>query len=330
MITVNFRRMGDTGIECSVLGLGTGRLASAGGGLSRANAEKLIGVAEGCGINLIDTADSYAQGECEKIIGSALQGKRGRFIIITKAGYTFAALGGGLRLIKPLVKRALKYFQSGKNLASSIRSNVSRQNFAPEAIHNSINASLRRFRSDYIDIFLLHSPPAGVLLDETLFDLLRRVKQAGKIRHFGVSTPEREVLELALRVPALSVVQTPVNPTQPANRNVLPELHKAKMGVVANQIFLSGKLLDSDAQNGTNDLQKLKNSLTSLAAAHRVSLNRLLIEFALSQPGVATILTGTTNPTHLKQNVADVVTPGVLSAEELSQLMELDALDPKS
>src|SRR5579884_1551453 len=177
MVFMNFRRLGETGIECSVVGLGTGRLASAAIGLSRSNAQKLIGVAEDCGINLIDTADSYAQGECEQIIGTALQGKRDRFILITKAGFSITVLGGGLRLMKPLAKRLLKHFRGGKNLASNIRSNVSRQNFAPDAIHKSIDASLQRLRTDYLDVFLLHSPPADVLLDEKLFELLRRLKQ---------------------------------------------------------------------------------------------------------------------------------------------------------
>src|SRR5580692_7208676 len=112
---MQFRRLGDSDINCSVIGLGTGRLASVSGGISRADAGRLIGVAEDCGINLIDTADSYAQGECEKIIGAALQGKRGKFILTTKAGHSFTALGGGLRVLKPMAKQVLKYFKGGKS-----------------------------------------------------------------------------------------------------------------------------------------------------------------------------------------------------------------------
>ena len=58
-----FRPFGDTGINCSIIGLGTGRLASVSGGISRSGAGRLLGVAEDLGINLIDTADSYGQGE---------------------------------------------------------------------------------------------------------------------------------------------------------------------------------------------------------------------------------------------------------------------------
>jgi aryl-alcohol dehydrogenase-like predicted oxidoreductase len=327
---MNFRRMGDTGIECSVIGLGTGRLASAAGGLSRAAAGRLLGVAEDCGINLIDTADSYAQGECEKTIGAALQGKRSRFIVVTKAGYSFSTLGGGLRLLKPLAKRVLKYFKGGKKLAGNVRANVSRQDFNPVTIENSINASLQRLRTDYLDVFLLHSPPAQVLADVKLFDLLRRLKQEGKIRQFGVSSPEHAVLERALRVPGLAIIQTPVNPVHAATRNLFPEFQKAKIGVIANQIFLSGKLIDAAycGADEEKELYRLKGGLGSFAAPLGAPLNRLLIEYALSQPGVASILTGTTNPAHLKQNVAYALSPPVLSPNDLSRLEKMEAVVP--
>jgi aryl-alcohol dehydrogenase-like predicted oxidoreductase len=317
-------------MECSVIGLGTGRLASAAGGLSRAKASKLIGTAEDCGINLIDTADSYAQGECEKIIGAALKGKRGRFIIVTKAGYNFSAIGGGLRLIKPLAKRVFKYFKVGKTLAGNVRSNVSRQNFDPDTIRNCIDASLQRLATDYLDVFLLHSPPVHVLANEELFDLLRHLKQEGKIRHFGVSSPDPVVLEGAFRVFNLSVIQTPVNPAQTATRNLFSEFQKVKIGIIANQIFLSGKLLDSAAQNGDDkkDFEKSKTALSSFAAARGISLSRLLIQYALAQPGVISVLTGTTNPAHLKQNVSDAL--AALSAEDLSLLSGVEASLTKS
>jgi len=312
-----FRPLGATGINCSIIGLGTGRLASVSGGISRSGAGALLGVAEDLGINLIDTADSYAQGECEKRIGVALQGRRGKFIVTTKAGYCFSALGGGLRLIKPLAKRVLKYFKSGKNLASSVRSNVARQEFSSEAIRGCLEASLRRLQTDYVDIFLLHSPPAAVMADERLFELLRQFQKEGKLRHFGVSSPDATVLESALKINGLAVVQTPVNPAQPNHLSLLPKLQAAKIGVVANQIFLSGKLLPRGKNAEEKEFSDLKTKLASLAAKKRISLNRLLIEHALAQPGVVSVLTGTTKLEHLKQNVADALAPAVLSAGEM-------------
>lgn len=319
---MNLRLMGDTGLECSVIGLGTGRLASTTGGISRASAARLISTAQDCGINLIDTADSYGQGECEKVIGAAVQGKRDKFIIVSKAGYTFTAFGGGLRLLKPIAKKILKLLKGGgKQVAGSVRSNVSRQNFSRQAIENSIHASLQRLGTDYLDVFLLHSPPVQVMSDETLFELLRRLKQQGKIRHFGVSSPEPAVAEAALREPGFAVIQMPLSPLHSPVQNALPQLQQSKIGVMANQIFLSGKLLEPGA-NADVQLQKQKAALLAVASAKGISLNRLAIEYALSRPGVSCVLTGTTNPEHLKQNIADALAPAVLTAEELSRLPE--------
>ncbi len=305
---MNFRPLGATGINCSIIGLGTGRMASVSGGVSRHSAAQLLATAEASGINLIDTADSYGQGECEKILGHALVGRRDKFFIVTKSGYCFSSLGGGLRLLKPLAKRVLKMFKGGKNLASSVRSNVSRQDFSPNTIRSNITASLQRLQTDYLDVFLLHSPPIHVMTDLPLFDTLRQMQREGKIRHFGVSATDLAVLEGALKIPGLAVVQTPLSPAQTATPALLPRLQSANLGVMANQIFLSGKLIGAaSGDDEQQEIARLKTSLTQLATAKKISLHRLLIQHALAQPGVSTVLTGTTRPEHLKQNVADAL-----------------------
>jgi aryl-alcohol dehydrogenase-like predicted oxidoreductase len=317
---MNFRRLGNTDINCSVIGLGTGRLASVSGGASRSAAQKLFAVAEECGINLIDTADSYGQGECEKIIGRALQGRRDKFIISTKAGYCFSSLSGGLRFIKPLAKRVLKAFKGGRNLAGSVRSSVSRQDFKPEAIRSGIEASLQRLQTDHIDLFLLHSPPMIAMEDAQLFEFLRALKQQGKIRHFGVSSQEAAVLQSAANIRGLSVVQTPINPLHAANASILATLANAGIGIIANQIFISGKVISVAASSDSEakEISAIKSRLKSLAGAKNISLNHLLIKYALGRPGVASALTGTSNAEHLKENVADALSAAALTAEEVS------------
>jgi aryl-alcohol dehydrogenase-like predicted oxidoreductase len=309
MTWMNFRSFGNTGINCSVVGLGTGRLASVAGGISRTAAAQLIGAAEDCGINLIDTADSYGQGECEKLLGHALQGKRSKFIVTTKAGYSFSGLSGGLRFIKPLAKKVVKYFKGGKNLTGAIRSNVSRQDFSVGTIRNGVESSLRRLQTDYLDIFLLHTPPLPVMAEPPLWDLLRQLQREGKIRHFGVSSHDPATLGRALQLPGLAAVQTPVNPLQAGQREILTRLQASNIGIVANQIFLSGKLLGSVVGSAAEEREhaSLIARLNSLAQQKGISLNHLLIKYALSRPGVVSVLTGTNSPEHLKRNVADAL-----------------------
>lgn len=322
MARMNFRSMGRTGLNCSVVGLGTGRLASVSGGISRTAAAQLIGAAEDCGINLIDTADSYGQGECEKILGQALQGKRGKFIVTTKAGYCFSGLSGGLRFIKPLAKKVLKYFKGGKNLTGAVRSNVSRQDFSVGAIRNGVESSLRRLQTDYLDIFLLHTPPLPIMAEQPLWNLLRQLQREGKIRHFGVSSHDPATLGSAMQLPGLAAVQTPVNPLQAGQLEILARLQTGNIGVVANQIFLSGKLLGSSATvtDEAREHAALIARLNSLAQQKGISLNHLLIKYALSRPGVVSVLTGTNSPEHLKQNVADALAAQpILSEAEITK-----------
>src|SRR4051794_35201591 len=99
------RRLGGTDLECSILGLGTGRLASVSAGISRADAARLIDTAADLGVNLIDTADSYAQGWSERLLGDLLRGRRDKFLVTTKAGYCFPDLPCALRLAGPFVKK---------------------------------------------------------------------------------------------------------------------------------------------------------------------------------------------------------------------------------
>jgi aryl-alcohol dehydrogenase-like predicted oxidoreductase len=325
---MNFRRFGNTDINCSIIGLGTGRLASVSGGISRAAAARLVGTAEDYGINLIDTADSYGQGECEKLLGHALQGKRNKFIVTTKAGYTFSGLSGGLRFIKPLAKRVLKYFKGGKDLAGAVRGNVSRQDFSGGAIRSCVEASLQRLQTDYLDIFLLHTPPLPIMAEQPLWDLLRQLQREGKIRHFGVSSHDTATLERALQLSGVAAVQTPVNPLQANQRGILTRLQAENIGVVANQIFLSGKFLGLQAASTNEERQnsELIARLNALAQKKGVSLHHLLIKYALGRPGVVSVLIGTNSPEHLKQNVADALSvEPILSEDEIARAIARSA-----
>ena len=288
------RRIGT--LDVSLLGLGTGRLASLGAGHSRADAERLLDVASELGVNLIDTADSYGTGACERLLGGLLKGRRDKFYIASKAGYTFADLPGPFRVLNPFAKKALQLL--GR-----------RQDFTPRHIRACVDASLGRLGLDCMDFFLLHTPPAGAMENLALLDVLRDVQGAGKIRHFGVSSDDLAVLEAAARTQGCVVAQTPVNPLPGgAHLAAAPALQAAGVGIVANQVFLSGKLVASSASGHVDELAK-KRGITRSA---------VLLGYAAAQPGVACVLSGTANVEHLRANAAAINTP--LSAEDCAHL----------
>ena len=302
-LTMQHRRLGDTDLECSVVGLGTGRLASVSAGVSSLRAGRLMDAAADLGINMIDTADSYAQGACERLLGDLLRGRRDRFLLATKAGYCFPDLPPALRMAAPFVKKIVN--------ALTRRT----QNFTPHAIERCVEASLKRLQTDRIDLFFLHTPDVRAMGNGALLEMLRGLKKQGKIRHFGVSSHDPEVLRAACRTEGVTAVQAPVNPCFRDTLAALPELNTARIGAVANRVFLSGKLLAP----GVDDAP-LRERIERLRSARGATASRLLMQFALAQPGVACALSGTTDAEHLKQNVADALDTGTFTREEIASL----------
>ena len=151
-MTMPFRRLGESGLQVSVLCLGTMMF---GDRTDAATAQRIIASAFDAGVNFIDTADAYAKGASETIVGPAIAPNRRRWILATKVGnvMTQKPHDGGL---------------------------------SRRWIMQACDDSLRRLATDYIDIYYLHIDDRDTPLDETIAavgDLIR----AGKIRYFGVS-----------------------------------------------------------------------------------------------------------------------------------------------
>ncbi|MDG2524011.1 aldo/keto reductase [Stenotrophomonas sp. HITSZ_GD] len=155
------RLLGRSGFKVPVLGFGAGTfggkgpLFSAWGDTGVAQARRMIDLCLDAGVNLFDTADVYSDGASEEILGAALQGRRDAVILSTKTG---------LRL------------GEGPNDAGASRWRLLR----------AVEASLRRLRTDYIDLLQLHAFDALTPLEETLSTLDDLVR-AGKVRYIGAS-----------------------------------------------------------------------------------------------------------------------------------------------
>ena len=162
-MTLPRRPLGTTGIEVSLVGLGTVKLGR-NTGLdvapfelpSLSDARRLIDSAWDLGINLLDTAAAY--GESEARLGALLAGNRQRWVLCTKAG---------------------EIHENGE----------SRYDFSAQAIRQSVETSLRRLRTDYLDVVLVHSDgrDMAILSDAEALDTLKDLKQAGAIRAVGFS-----------------------------------------------------------------------------------------------------------------------------------------------
>src|SRR5580658_5575286 len=152
---------GGSGLKVSVLSFGTGTFGGgneffkAWGETDVAEARRLIDICFEAGVNLFDTADIYSYGRSEEVLGKALEGKRDKALISTKATFRFG---------------------DGPNDVGSSRYHLRR----------SLEASLRRLNTDYVDIYHLHGFDALTPLEETL-DTLNKFVCEGKVRYIACS-----------------------------------------------------------------------------------------------------------------------------------------------
>ncbi|MEY3897269.1 MAG: hypothetical protein RLZZ214_2790, partial [Verrucomicrobiota bacterium] len=119
------------------------------------------------GVTVIDTADSYGSGDCERLIGKVLRGRRESFTIVTKAGYRLSNLPGPLQPLNQFLKKGFQRlgFQ---------------QCFAPAYLAKCIDNSLSRMGIEHMDAFLLHNPPLKVVEDERVIHLCQILIDSGK------------------------------------------------------------------------------------------------------------------------------------------------------
>jgi aryl-alcohol dehydrogenase-like predicted oxidoreductase len=167
--------------------------------------QRLLGHAFELGFRSFDVAPSYGNGLNEVELGKAFGGIRHTIAITTKFGIRFDAYGERHRLLFPVVRAERKYLRRGYGTEHARRS------FSKSAMVESLNASLRRLRCDYVDRLLVHEPlePCSADLMGELIEQADRLKSQGKIRSFGVCGPPGFV-EPFLGAPGLDVVQTPL------------------------------------------------------------------------------------------------------------------------
>jgi len=163
---VQYRTLGRTGIEVSTLGLGS-MMFGAWGNTDEAECHRIVHAALDAGVNIVDTADVYAFGESEEIVGRALKGRRDQVVLATKAHNPMPGEPGD------------------RNRRGNSRVWIMR----------AVEDSLRRLGTDYLDLYQVHRPDSRTDIDETLGALSDLVRQ-GKVRAIGSSSfPAEQIVE---------------------------------------------------------------------------------------------------------------------------------------
>jgi aryl-alcohol dehydrogenase-like predicted oxidoreductase len=289
VIRIDRRPLGRTGLLVSTLGMGCARLGAIWQGWYVSDAEKAVSLALGAGINFFDTADVYGRGRSERILGSALRGVRDEIVIATKCGL--------VRTPSTLLNASLdaRSVSGHEGLRSSGRRLLkTRRRYAPGYIARAALSSLRRLKTDRIDLFLLHSPPRDVLLDEEVVDAMARLRQDGTIRFWGISARNDDEALIALDMPGIDCLEVELNVChrQPST-NLIPEAASRGVAVIARQPFASGRLVSGPLPAGL--------TMETVVAG--------CLQFAAGVPGVATVIAGMSRPNHVDRNVAAMNLP---------------------
>ena len=212
---MQYKQLSNLG-EVSLLGLGCGGLGSLTRPRTRRESLSLIAAAIDSGITLFDTADIYAQGESERLLGEALRSTDAR--IITKAGQQFPLAKRVLLPLRGVAKSLLAHSTPARAAAIAVRAKPLQRNYTPEYLRRAVLRSLARLRREQVDMFLLHSPSAADLADGEALDCLSALKQEGLAKCIGVSCDDQATLIGIASDKRVEVIEAPFGP----NRQDLP------------------------------------------------------------------------------------------------------------
>jgi aryl-alcohol dehydrogenase-like predicted oxidoreductase len=310
---VQYRPLGRSGIEVSVLGFGAwgigGRTSGATsyGDTDDDVSRRALNEAFEHGVSFYDTASVYGNGHSEELIGECFKSRRHRVVIASKAG---------------------------------IRSSFDGYDFSANALRRSLEASLRRLRTDYLDVLQLHNASADTVRSQThLGDLLNRFVDEGKVRAFGFSTPSPQDAIKLLDFPNAACFQVNCNllDWRAIDCGLFDKAKDRGIGIIARTPlafgFLSGRF-DKDAIFPAEDHRSRwpRERIGSwIEAADAIFANlgppdgerrhraATALRFCLSFDAVASVIPGMLTPEEVLANIT-AANAGALGGDQLRNI----------
>lgn len=280
------------------------------GGAERKDATEAIRASIDRGVTAIDTAPIYGQGTSEEIVGEALVGvPRDKVQLLTKFGMTWEGTNGTFAFSS--------HDNSGK--AIEIHKYAGR-----DSIIRECEASLRRMRTDYIDLYQIHWPDVTTPIEES-FEAVLRLKEQGKIREAGVCNYNVEQMKAADAVVKLASNQVPFSMVE---RNIEKELvpycignkksilaySPLQRGILTGKIKPDHQFEAGDHRPNTpfyrpDNIARINAFLSlikPLAESKNATLAQLVIRWTIERPGITVALVGARNAGQAEQNAAAI------------------------
>lgn len=253
------------------------------------------------GINFYDTSDFYGFGHVESLMGDVFSNVRDEIVIVTKGGMI---------------------------------SNGGQQNFSTEHLSLSLENSLKRLKTDCVDVYMLHSPPPEILQNNSIFDLLNKFKLDGKIKEFGVSLNSPNDGVFIINTYGIKIIEVNYNILDHrSDRNGLFNLcERENVKVICRtplgQGILSGKFSFTDdktdrRQSWSSDKVKTDTDkykkLLSLLNVNEYTDSQNCLRFCLSNPAVSIVIPGMKTEDEVMENASVLQFP-LLTENELNRI----------
>ncbi|GEO03851.1 oxidoreductase [Adhaeribacter aerolatus] len=310
---MKYRKLGKTRIEVSEISLGTWQVGGKWGEtFSHENADKILNAAVDSGINFIDTADVYGDGESEKAVGRLVRSRSEKIAVATKCG----------RRLSPHVN----------------------ESYTPAALRKFVENSLENMGLETLDLIQLHCPPTEVYYRPEIFELFDRLKEEGKILNMGVSVEKVEEALKAIEYPNVTTVQIIINMFRQRPAELFfKEAKRRDIGIIVRVPLASGLLtgkFKSDTHFAPTDHRNFNRNGESFDKGETFSgidynlgldaveelkklfpdqgnLAPVALRWILQFDEVSCIIPGASKPEHLTSNLQALNIPD-LSPEQLA------------
>ncbi len=274
---MDYRILGKTDLKVSILGFGGAPLGNVYGTVDAREGERAVHLAIDRGINYFDVAPYYGETLAEERLGEALEGRRDRVVLSSKC----------------------------------CRYGFDNFDFSAKSVERSIGESLRRLRTDHLDLLIIHDIEFGdrhQIIEETI-PAAHRMRQAGKTRYVGISAlPPKFLRSVASEAPVDVILSY-------AHCNLLvrdldevlrPITQERGIGLVNASALHLGILSDSGPQEwhlAPAPVKEAGRKIVELCRSHGATAAEVALRYSLAYPHVASTLVGIANPLQLEQNL---------------------------